>query len=82
MAKAKYLFSNSFGKMVRLDGPKMFIPNINDLIFGLHVLKALITFKKIASHGKFGFSRPDLERNKLSKGMCLVRKVRDRELFI
>ena len=32
--------------------------------------------------GKFGFSRPDLDGNKLAKGMCLARKARDREVFI
>ena len=37
---------------------------------------------KLASYGKFGFSRPDLDGNKLAKVMCLVRKVTDRELFI
>ena len=31
---------------------------------------------------QFGFSRPDLDGNKLAKGMYLVRKVRDREVFI
>ena len=37
---------------------------------------------KLASCGKFGFSRPDLDGNKLAKGMCLARKARDREVFI
>ena len=37
---------------------------------------------KRASYGKFGFSRPDLDGNKLAKGMCLARKARDREVFI
>ena len=36
---------------------------------------------KLASNGKFG-SRPDLDGNKLAKGMCLVRKARDREVII
>ena len=36
----------------------------------------------LASYGKFGFSRPDLDGNKLAIGMCLVRKVRDRAVFI
>ena len=31
-------------------------------------------------HGKFGFSRPDIDGNKLAKGVCLARKVRDREV--
>ena len=31
---------------------------------------------------KLGFSRPDLDGNKLAKSMCLERKVRDREVFI
>ena len=30
---------------------------------------------------KFAFSRPDLDGNKLAKGMCLERKVGDREVF-
>ena len=30
---------------------------------------------KLVSYGKFGFSRP-------ANGMCLARKVRDREVFI
>ena len=34
---------------------------------------------KLASYGKFGFSRPDLDRNRLAKGVCLAR---DREVFI
>ena len=37
---------------------------------------------QLASYGKFGFSRPKLDGNKLAKGMCLSRKVRDREEFI
>ena len=37
---------------------------------------------KLASFGNFGFSRPELDGNKLAKGMCLVRKARDREVFI
>ena len=36
---------------------------------------------KLTSSGKFGFSRPDLDGNKLAKGMCLARKARDREMF-
>ena len=35
-----------------------------------------------SSYSKFGFSRPDLNGNKLAKGMCLTRKVRYREVFI
>ena len=37
---------------------------------------------KLASYCKFGFSRPDLDGNKLAKDMCLARKARDREVFI
>ena len=37
---------------------------------------------KLASYGKFGFSRPDLDRNKLAKDTCLARKARDREVLI
>ena len=37
---------------------------------------------ELVSYGKFGFSRPDLDGNKLAKGMCLARKVKDREVFI
>ena len=37
---------------------------------------------ELASYGKFGFSRPDLDGKKLTKGMWLARKVRDREAFI
>ena len=37
---------------------------------------------KLVSYVKFGFSRPDLDGNKLAKGMCLARKPRDREMFI
>ena len=29
---------------------------------------------ELASYGKFGFSRPDIEGNKLAKGMFLARK--------
>ena len=36
---------------------------------------------ELASYDKFGFSRPDLEGNKLAKGMCLGRKARDKEVF-
>ena len=36
----------------------------------------------LASCGKFGFSRSDLEGNMAAKGKCLVRKARDREVFI
>ena len=36
---------------------------------------------KLASYGKFGFFRPDFDGNKLVKGICLARKVRDREVF-
>ena len=32
-------------------------------------------------HGKFGFSRPDLDGNQLAKGICLVRKARGREVL-
>ena len=31
---------------------------------------------KLAFYGKFGFSRPDLDGNKLAKGMYLARKVK------
>ena len=37
---------------------------------------------KLTSCGKFGFSRPDLDGNKLAKGMYLARKAKDREMFI
>ena len=37
---------------------------------------------KLASYGKFDFSRPDLDGNKLAEGMCLARKARDREVFL
>ena len=37
---------------------------------------------ELASYGRFGFSRPDLNGKKLAKGMCLARKARDREVFI
>ena len=30
---------------------------------------------KLTSYGKFGFSRPDLDGNKLAKGMYLARKL-------
>ena len=36
---------------------------------------------ELASYSKFGFFRPDLDGNKLAKGMCLARKARDREAF-
>ena len=34
---------------------------------------------ELASYGKFGFSRPDLDENTLAKGNCLARKARHRE---
>ena len=37
---------------------------------------------KLASYGKFGFSRLDLDGNKLAKGMYLARKASDREVFL
>ena len=37
---------------------------------------------KLASYGKFGFSRSDLDGNKLGKDIYLARKARDREMFI
>ena len=37
---------------------------------------------KLTSCGKFGFSRPDIDGNKLVKGMCLARKARDREIIL
>ena len=37
---------------------------------------------ELAFYSMFGFSRPDLDGNKLAKGMCLVRKMGDREVFI
>ena len=37
---------------------------------------------ELVSFGKFGFSRPDLDGNKLAKGKCLVRQVRDKEVLI
>ena len=40
---------------------------------------------KLISYGKFGFSRPDLDGNKLAKGMSLARKARkarDREMLL
>ena len=37
---------------------------------------------KLTSYGKFGFSRPDLDGNKLAERVCLARKARDREVFI
>ena len=37
---------------------------------------------ELASYGKFGFSRLDLDGNMLAKGICLARKVRDRGVFI
>ena len=36
---------------------------------------------KLASYDKFGLSKPDLDGNKLAKGICLARKKRDREVF-
>ena len=36
----------------------------------------------LTSYGKFGSSRPDLDGNKLAKGMYLARKASDREEFI
>ena len=37
---------------------------------------------KLTSYGKFGFSRLDLDGNKLAKGMHLARKTSDRGVFI
>ena len=37
---------------------------------------------KLTSYGKFGFFRPDLDGNKLAKGMCLARQAIDREVFL
>ena len=37
---------------------------------------------ELVSYGKFGFSRPDLDGNKVAKGKCLARKVRDKEVFV
>ena len=37
---------------------------------------------KLASYGKFGFSRLDLDGNKLAKGRCLASKMRDKEVFV
>ena len=37
---------------------------------------------KLTSCGKIGFSRPDIDGNKLVKGMCLARKARDREIIL
>ena len=34
---------------------------------------------ELVQAGKFGFSTPDLDRNKLDTRMCLARKARDRE---
>ena len=36
---------------------------------------------KFVFYGKFGFSRPDLDGNEPGKGKCLVRKMRDEEVF-
>ena len=36
---------------------------------------------ELAPYGKFGFSRPDLDGNKLAKGICLARKERDKEVY-
>ena len=36
----------------------------------------------VPAYGKFGFSSPDLDGNKVAAGMCFARKVRDREVFI
>ena len=33
---------------------------------------------ELVSYGKFGFSKPDLDRNKPAKGKCLARKARDK----
>ena len=32
--------------------------------------------------GKFGSTTPDSDENKLAKGMCLARKLRDTEVFV
>ena len=37
---------------------------------------------ELVSYCKFGFSRPDLDGNKLAKGVCLARKAGDREVFM
>ena len=37
---------------------------------------------KLASNGKFGFSRPDFDGNMLAKGISLTRKARDNEVSI
>ena len=34
----------------------------------------------VRAYSKFGLSRPDLDGNKLAKGIYLARKARDREL--
>ena len=36
---------------------------------------------EIVYYGKFGFSRPDLDGNKLAIGECFARKARDRVVF-
>ena len=46
-----------------------------DKVLGMELVRACI-------YNKFGFSRPDLNGNKLAKGMCLARKARNREVFI
>ena len=37
---------------------------------------------KLTSYGKFGFFRPDLDGNKLAKGMYFAKIASDREGFI
>ena len=37
---------------------------------------------ELASYVKIGFSRPDLDGNKLVKGMYLARKTTDKEVFL
>ena len=37
---------------------------------------------QVTSYSKFGFSRPDIDGNKLAKGMCLARNMKDKEVFI
>ena len=50
---------------------------LKTLIMPLKIFEARAKFSawnlfKLASYGKFGFSRPDLDGNKLAKGMCLL----------
>ena len=77
-----YFFFLSLGDNSKIDSQPFFLQSQLSFLLLAEAKFPTWSLFKLTPYGKFGFSRPDLDGNKLAKGVYLARKASDREVFI